>query len=164
MAILVLAVICVASLLMVPLGLPGIWVMIAAAIGHDMLVPTTPIGWWAIGGAIGLGAVAEYFEFSLASRYAKKYGGSRRAGWGAIVGGFVGAIMGVPVPIIGSLIGAFAGAFVGALIAEYTRRDATTGTATRVATGALIGRVVAAAMKTGIATAIAAVIILAAMR
>ncbi|MFN8571981.1 MAG: DUF456 domain-containing protein [Gemmatimonadaceae bacterium] len=164
MSILILGVICLLSLLMVPLGLPGIWVMIAAAIGHDMLVPASPIGWWGIGGAIGLGVVAEYLEFALAGRYARKYGGSRRAGWGALVGGFVGAFMGVPVPVIGSLIGAFAGAFVGALVAEYTRRESTAGTATRVATGALIGRVVAAGMKTGIATAIAAVIILAALR
>ncbi|MFN8580694.1 MAG: DUF456 domain-containing protein [Gemmatimonadaceae bacterium] len=121
----ILGALCLLALIIEPTGLPGIWLMVAAAIGHDMLVPQSPIGWWAIGAAIGLGVVAEYFEFALAGRYARKYGGSRRAGWGALLGGFAGAIIGVPVPIIGSAIGAFAGAFAGALVAEYTHRDAT---------------------------------------
>lgn len=164
MAVLILAAICAVALFLVPLGLPGIWIMVAAAMGYDMLVPQAPIGWTAIGIAIGIGAVAEFLEFSLAGRYARKYGGSRRAGWGALLGGFVGAIMGVPVPIIGSMIGAFAGAFVGALAAEYTRREATAGTATRVATGALIGRVVAAAMKTGLGLMIAVLLVFKAWR
>ena len=128
MAVLILAAICALSLLLVPLGLPGTWVMLAAAIGYDMLVPEAPIGGWAIGVVTALSILAEYLEFSLAGRYARKYGGSRRAGWGALVGGFAGAIIGLPIPILGSMIGAFAGAFVGALIAEYTRREATAGT------------------------------------
>jgi uncharacterized protein len=164
MAVLILAVVCALSLFLVPLGLPGTWVMLAAAIGYDMLVPQAPIGGWVIGAVLALSLLAEYLEFSLAGRYARKYGGSRRAGWGALIGGFVGAIMGVPIPILGSMIGAFAGAFVGALVAEYTRREATGGTATRVATGALIGRVVAAAMKTALAVVIAVLIILKAWR
>lgn len=164
MAVLILATICTLALFLVPLGLPGTWVMIAAAIGYDMLVPQSQIGGWVIGAAGAMGLVAEYFEFALAGRYARKYGGSRRAGWGALIGGFVGAIMGVPVPILGSMIGAFAGAFVGALVAEYTRREATAGTATRVATGALIGRVAAAAIKTALAAVIAVLLVLKAWR
>ena len=164
MAVLILAAICVMALFLVPLGLPGIWVMVAAAIGYDVLVPQAPLGWGVIGSAAALGVVAEYFEFSLAGRYARKYGGSRRAGWGALIGGFAGAIMGVPVPILGSMIGALGGAFVGALVAEYSRKDATTGTATRVATGALIGRVVAAALKTALATVIAVLLVFRAWR
>jgi len=150
------------SLLLIPLGLPGIWLMVGAAIGYDALVGGDPIGWVTIVATAVLATVAEVIEFSLSARYTRKYGGSRRAGWGAIIGGIIGAIVGVPVPIIGSVIGAFVGSFAGALVAEYTRREATAGTATRVATGALIGRVVAAAMKTGIGTVIAAWLIAAA--
>ncbi len=164
MAVLILAAICALALFLVPLGLPGIWVMLAAAVGYDFLVPQAPIGWTALGIATALAVLAEYLEFSLAGRYARKYGGSRRAGWGALIGGFVGAIMGVPVPIIGSMIGAFAGAFVGALVAEFTHREATAGTATRAATGALIGRVAAAAIKTALATVIAVLLVLTAWR
>src|SRR5215212_6271106 len=144
MEVLLFAAVLLLSLFLIPLGLPGTWVMVGSAIGYDALVK-------------------EIFEFSLASRYTRKYGGSRRAGWGAIIGGIIGAIVGVPVPIIGSVIGAFVGSFAGALVAEYTRREATAGTATRVATGALIGRVVAAAMKTGIGVVIAAWLVAAAV-
>ena len=34
--------------------------------------------------------------------FARRYGGSKRAGWGALAGGLIGAVVGVPVPIIGS--------------------------------------------------------------
>ena len=163
MEVLIFAAVLVLCLFMIPLGLPGTWIMIGAAIGYDALVRNDPIGWFTIVATSVLALIGEIFEFTLSTRYTKKYGGSRRAGWGAIIGGIVGAIVGVPVPIIGSVIGAFAGSFAGALIAEYSRRESTAGTATRVATGALIGRVVAAAMKTGIGVAIAAWLIFAAI-
>ena len=162
MEILLFAIVLLLSLVLIPLGLPGTWIMVGAAIGYDALVGGDPIGWVTIVGSAVLAVIAEIFEFSLSARYTKKYGGSKRAGWGAIIGGIVGAIVGVPVPIIGSVIGAFVGSFIGALVAEYTRRESTAGTATRVATGALIGRVVAAAMKTGMGVVIAAWLVAAA--
>jgi uncharacterized protein YqgC (DUF456 family) len=156
MQVLLFAAVELLALLLIPLGLPGTWIMVGAAVGYDALVGGDPIGWMTIVATAVLAVIAEIFEFSLSARYTKKYGGSRRAGWGAIIGGIAGAIIGVPLPIIGSVIGAFAGSFAGALVAEYTRREATAGSATRVATGALIGRVVAAAMKTAIGVVIAA--------
>jgi uncharacterized protein len=162
MSVLLLAVVLFLCLLIVPIGLPGLWLMLGAALVYNWLVPAATIGWIAIGIAVVLTIIAEVLEWTLAAGYTKKYGGSRRAGWGAILGGIVGAVMGVPVPVIGSVIGAFAGAFVGALILEYSRREATTETATRVATGALLGRVAAAAAKTGLACAVAAVLLLSA--
>ena len=112
-AVLLLAAIAL-GLLMIPFGLPGTLIIFAATLSYYLLVP---------GGAIGLPTVvlvgvlmmiAEVLEFMLAGRYARKYGGSKRAGWGAIIGGMVGAFLGVPVPIVGSVIGAFIGSFVGA--------------------------------------------------
>lgn len=147
--ILILAVVLLAALLIIPIGLPGTWVMVLAGFGYNFLVEGDPVGTWTVLGTTVLALVAEVFEFTLAARYTKKYGGSRRAGWGAIVGGLVGAIVGVPVPLIGSVIGAFVGAFVGAWLAERSRGDLA-GDATRVATGAVIGRAAAAAMKVGI--------------
>lgn len=155
MELLLFGVVLVLSLFLIPIGLPGIWLMVGAAIGYDALVGGDPIGWITIVATAVLATSAEVLEFSLSARYTRKYGGSRRAGWGAILGGIAGAIIGVPVPVIGSVIGAFVGSFAGALAAEYTRREATAGTATRVAKGALIGRVVAAAMKTAIGCVIA---------
>lgn len=159
MAILLLAGALLLSLLLVPLGLPGAWLMLGAALAYDWLVPAAPIGWLAIGVAVALAVTAEILEFSLSARYTRTYGGSRRAAWGAILGGMVGAILGVPVPVIGSLIGAFAGSFVGALLFELSRRESTHGSATRVAWGAFVGRVVAAVMKTSLAVAVAVVLL-----
>lgn len=156
MELLLLAVVLVLCLFIIPLGLPGLWLMIAAGFVYDLVMPgADPIGIWNITGTVVVAVIAEVFEFMLAGRYAKKYGGSRRAGWGAILGGIVGAFVGVPVPIVGPMIGAFAGAFVGALVLEYTGTK-NTSTATRVAWGALIGRVVAAAMKVAAGVVIAA--------
>ena len=153
MSILLLAVVLFLSLIIIPLGLPGTWVMLASGVGYSLLVPGS-IGMVALVGTTVIALVAEVFEFTLAGKYARKYGGSRRAGWGAIIGGTVGAFVGVPVPLIGPIIGAFAGSFVGALAAEVSRGTSMQGS-TRVATGALIGRAVAAAMKVAAGLAIA---------
>ena len=162
MELLLLGLVFGGCLFLIPLGLPGLWLMLAAAFLYDILAAgADPIGIWNIAGATVLAVLAEVAEFSLAGRYARKYGGSKRAGWGAILGGIVGAFMGVPVPIVGSVIGAFAGAFLGALAFEYMgTRNA--GAATRVAWGALVGRVVAAALKVGVGVAIGAWLLLAA--
>jgi uncharacterized protein len=149
----------VLSLLLVPVGLPGTWLMIAAALTFNAFSPANRIGWFALTIAIVLAFLAEVFEWTLASRFVARYGGSRRAGWGAFIGGIVGALVGVPLPVIGSMIGAFVGAFAGALVAEYTRSVASGGSAMRVATGALLGRMTATAMKMAIAFTIAVVIV-----
>jgi len=161
MEILALVAILLISLIMIPLGLPGTWIMVAAALGYQLLVPAGGVGTVTVIGTAVLALVGELIEFSLAGRYARKYGGSRRAGWGAMIGGMVGAFMGVPVPLVGSVIGAFVGSFGGALIAELTRSGG--GVAVRVAWGALIGRVTAAAAKVAIGLAMIVWIVFAAM-
>jgi uncharacterized protein YqgC (DUF456 family) len=159
--VILLAAILLVSLFIIPIGLPGTWVMLAAGVGYSLLVPDS-IGWITLVGVTVIAVIAEIFEFTLAGQYARKYGGSRRASWGAIIGGTVGAIVGVPVPVIGSIIGAFAGAFVGALIFEYSRGSGAE-LSTRVAWGALIGRAVASAMKVGAGIAIAVWLLFAAI-
>jgi uncharacterized protein len=153
MELLLLAAVLLLSFVMIPFGLPGLWIMVGAALAYQLLLPGT-VGMVTLVGTALLALVAEVLEFTLAGRYARKYGGSRRAGWGAIIGSIVGAIVGVPIPILGSIVGGFVGAFVGAFIAERSRGTELAGSS-RVATGALIGRVVAAAMKTGIGVVIA---------
>jgi len=143
--LLLLAVVLV-GLALIPLGLPGIWLMILAGVGHRLVISPPTIGWLTLGALVVIGTAAEWLEFVVAGRYTTRYGGSKRAAWGAIAGGLVGAIVGIPVPIVGSAIGAFAGAFVGALVGEYSlERDH--GKATRAATGALIGRAAATGLK-----------------
>jgi uncharacterized protein len=149
MHLLILAGVIVLSLILIVLGLPGLWIMVATAVVYNMIVPGDPIGWFTLVAVAVLALIAELLEFSLTGRYARKYGGSRRASWGAILGGMIGAMVGFPVPIIGPVIGAFVGSFCGALIAELTG-GTSAGDATRVAKGALIGRVVSTMLKIGI--------------
>jgi uncharacterized protein YqgC (DUF456 family) len=162
MEVLILAAVLVLSLIMIPFGMPGTLVMFAAALCYKLLVPQGGIGWPSVVVVGILMAIAEGLEWTLAARFAKKYGGSRRAGWGAVIGGMVGAFMGVPIPIVGSIVGAFAGAFVGALVFEMSRGSGG-GTATKVAWGALIGRVTAAAVKIAIGFVMAVWLIAAAI-
>jgi uncharacterized protein YqgC (DUF456 family) len=157
MEIVFLVAIVLLGLVLIPFGLPGTWIMAAGALGYSLLVPGSISVFTTVIVAL-MALVGEIIEFTLTAKYTKKYGGSRRASWGAIIGGTIGAFMGVPVPIVGPVIGAFLGAFVGAFAAELTLGNV--GSATKVATGALIGRAVAAAMKVGIGLAMGAVIIL----
>jgi len=162
MAFTILTLVLILSLVMIALGLPGLWVMIASAVVYNITTHSNAIGWFTLIAVGVLALIAEYFEFTMSAKYARKYGGSRRAGWGAMIGGTIGVFMGVPVPIVGPLIGAFVGSFVGALIGELTVGSSKTDSA-RVATGALIGRVVATAMKMGVGCAIAGWLFFAAM-
>ncbi len=163
MALLILAVVILLSLVLIVLGLPGLWIMVASAVTYNLIVPGDPIGWFTLVAGAILALLAELLEFTMTGSYARKYGGSRRAGWGAIIGGMIGAFVGFPVPIVGPVIGAFIGSFCGALVAELTG-GSSAGDATRVAKGALIGRVMSTVPKIGIGFTIGVWIFVAAMK
>jgi len=163
MPLLILSLVIIVSLILIVLGLPGLWIMVASAVTYNLIVPGDPIGWVTLVIVGILALVAELLDISLTGRYARRYGGSRRAGWGAIIGSIVGAMVGFPVPIIGPVIGAFIGSLVGALIAEFTG-GSSAGDATRVAKGALIGRVVSTVLKIGIGFTVGLWIFIAASR
>lgn len=152
----------VAGLLLVPFGLPGTWVQVLAVAAYGFATEFRTVGAATIVIVVVLAAVGEVIEFTLGGRYARKYGGSRRAAWGAILGGLAGAFIGVPIFLIGSVIGAFVGAFVGAAALEMTRSPEVRG-ALRVGWGAFVGRLVAVAAKSAIAVAIGAVALLSAL-
>jgi uncharacterized protein len=150
-----------AGLLLIPFGLPGTWLQVLALAAFAALTDFSPVGAASIAVVVLLALAGEVVEFVLGGRYARKYGGSKRAAWGAILGGLVGAVVGVPVFIVGSVIGAFIGAFAGAALLELTRSpDARA--ALRVGWGAFVGRLVATAAKSAIGVAIAAVALYAA--
>lgn len=150
LAIPLLGMVLFGSLLLIPIGLPGLWLMLGAALLYWIALPAGGIGLWTLVGASVLVIIAELLEFTIAGSYTRKYGGSRRASWGAILGGIAGAVFGVPVPFIGSIIGAMLGAFAGAFLGELTVKREDRGDPTRVAMGAMFGRAVAAAVKCGI--------------
>jgi len=139
----------IVGLLLIPLGLPGLWVIVIGVLGYGWLTDFRTLGAVLLSVIIALALLGELFESWIGFRFAQRYGGSSRAGWGALVGGMIGAIVGVPVPIIGSVIGGFVGAFLGAAVFEYTRARQS-GTSARAGWGAVLGRAVAAAGKMAI--------------
>jgi uncharacterized protein len=136
----------VVGLLLIPFGLPGLWLILLGIIGYGWMTDFTTIGTGFMVLAIALALLGEVLESWIGFRYAKRYGGSSRAGWGALLGGLVGAIMGVPIPVIGSVIGGFIGAFVGAALFEYSKARHAEGSV-KAGWGAMLGRAAAAATK-----------------
>ena len=132
------------SLLLIPLGLPGLWIMMLVLAAGAW---TGIVSWWLFTALLALAAVAELLEWVALDRLGKKYGGTRRTFWGALAGGIAGAIVGTPVPVIGSLLGVFAGTMLGASIATWTLvKDSEL--ALNAGWGALLGRAVAIGLKT----------------
>src|SRR2546430_13474599 len=125
LATVLLALCLLAGLVLVPLGLPGLWVMVAGVAGYGWLMDFRSVGVTTIALVLGLALVGEIVETWLGFRLARRYGGSSRAGWGALVGGVVGAVVGVPLPILGGGIAGFLGACAGAGPVGYPRSSAT---------------------------------------
>lgn len=154
LAIVILVVTALTGLCLIPLGLPGLWVMVAGILAYGWLTGFRSVGVVTIAIVLGLAFLGEIIENWIGFRYAKRYGGSTRSGWGALLGGLVGAGVGVPIAVIGSVISAFIGSFIGAAVFEYTySRHA--GVATRAGWGAVLGRAAGAAVKIALGLIIA---------
>ncbi len=102
------------------LGLPGLWLMIAAAGIYAWVTAGAFMSWGTLIALLVLALLAELAEFVAGAAGSKAAGGSKRGMAGAIVGGLVGGILGtpIPIPIVGTIVGACLGAFVGAFIVE----------------------------------------------
>lgn len=153
----------IVGLALIPLGLPGLWVILLGIMGYGWLTDFSTLSAWLIGLVVALAFLGEIFESWIGFRYAQRYGGSRRAGWGALVGGLIGAVVGVPVPIIGSVIGGFLGAFLGAAVFEFSHAPKT-GIAARAGWGAVLGRAAAAAGKMAIGVVMFVIVLFVALR
>jgi uncharacterized protein YqgC (DUF456 family) len=161
-ALLVLA-IGLVGLVLIPLGLPGLWVIVLGILGYGWLTDFRTIGVGLLTVVLLLALLGEAVEAWVGYRFARRYGGSSRAGWGALAGGLVGAIVGVPVPLIGSVIGGFVGAFAGAALFEYSRARHSEG-AVKAGWGAMLGRAVAAAVKMAVGVVMVVMGVFAALR
>lgn len=140
------------------IGLPGTWLMIALAFGlclvqrlwagsgSDWLVP-----WWVFLIGIVIAIIGEVLEFMAGALGAKKGGASKQGMLGALIGGFAGTLIGtftIPVPIVGSLIGAIIGCGIGAVIGELKATpEAQLKDTIKPAAGAVVGRILGALAK-----------------
>jgi len=151
------------GLALIPFGLPGLWVILLGMLGYGWLTDFRTVGMWTLVVAIALALVGELIEAWAGFRFARRYGGSRRAGWGALLGGLIGAVIGVPVPVVGSVVGGFVGAFAGATLFEYSAARRSEG-AVRAGWGAVLGRAVAVGVKMGIGIVLVALSLWSAVR
>lgn len=136
----------IVALFVIPLGLPGLWIMIgilAVATYADEVSP------WILLLLVFVALLAELAEWAIVARTSARWGGSRKAFWGAIAGGLVGILVGLPVPlpILGPLVAGLLGTFAGAAAVTLWETRAL-GSAGRVGCGAVLGRAFAAATKT----------------
>jgi len=157
-------------LVLVVVGLPGVWILIALAVAVELLdgaylegaAPET-YGWWAIGSCVALALVGEILEAVAGAAGTRAGGGSRRGMVGAMIGGIAGAIFFtpvIPIPLVGTLVGALLGTFAGAVIAERTHREPPDAQATlKAASGATLGRLLGTMGKALIATTIWVVLV-----
>src|SRR5436305_13813476 len=93
---LLLGVCTILGLLLVPLGLPGLWAMVAGIVGYGWLTDFRSVGVATIGAVLGLAFLGEIVEWWLGFRLAATFGGSRRSASAALVAGIVGALLDVP--------------------------------------------------------------------
>jgi uncharacterized protein YqgC (DUF456 family) len=153
------------------LGMPGVWILIALAVGIDLID-----GWWleasqrptfSIGvlvAAVLLAAAGELVEFLASAVGASRGGASRRGIVGSLLGALFGALAGtllIPVPVVGTLAGAVAGSFLGAVLGELAAGRTARGSI-RPATGAAIGRVLGTLGKLPFAISVWAILCVAA--
>lgn len=151
------------GLAMAAITLPGVWLMIAAAIACNAWAPGL-FDTRTLVVCVVLAALGEAGEFLVTALGAKRAGGSRSGTWGAVVGTMIGAIVGtfVPPPIIGTIAGAALGAGLGALLAERRFAGRSWDQAAAIGSGAALGRVLATVLKLVIALVVALVLSIAA--
>lgn len=137
---------------MIPLGLPGLWVIVAVTVG---LVFAGHLAWGVASVIVVVALAAEAAELLVVSRFGRVYGGSRRAFWGAVLGGMAGLFVGLPVPLVGPVITAFAGTFLGAGIVTLMETRSI-GRSARVGWGVVLARTAAVALKVAVAVGVIA--------
>jgi len=146
-----LVLICAAGLASLLFGLPGTFVILAAALVYAWATDFAVVPWGTILWMGGLALLAEGIEFAAAARAPAGIRPSRRVAVAAIIGAVVGGIVGAPLFFgIGSLLGALAGAFAGAALATASQGGSTS-ESIRTGFAALRGRMLGFIIKSAIA-------------
>lgn len=141
------------GIFLVPLSLPGTWLIAIVSILYSFFYKFdggATSAWWVVGWLLGLAAFGEVMEFVVGTFGSKAVKVSNGAIIAAFIGGIIGLIVGVPVFLVGSLIGLFVGAFLAALIYEWIVEHSFL-KALRVAAAVLATRMVASVLKTTLA-------------
>lgn len=109
------------------------------------------IGVWTLLILAGMAGLTYVVEFAASILGVRKYGGSRRAMAGAVLGGVVGLFLGIP----GILLGPFAGAVIGELSLQRSLDQAS-----RAGFGTVVGLAIGVAGKLAIGIAMIGLFVL----
>lgn len=138
------------SIVLIPLGLPGLWLLAGLVVLGGVL---GEVAAWIAVACVLLAAGAELAEWLVVRSMNIRYGGSSRAFWGAIIGGMAGVVLGTPIPLVGSIIAGFIGSFLGAALVTYLEmRDVAA--ARRVGWGVLLARTLSVGLKVAVAVVV----------
>ncbi len=159
---LIFALFLLVGLLATVLGLPGTIVIAMDAFVYGALTGFERMPWWLVVILFACAAVAETVDNVLSAWTVRRYEGSARGMFGAVVGGIVGALCGGALGgglgavfgpviwavmfVVGPLAGALALSFAGSLLAEKST-GAGWPEALRAASGAFVGRVLGVLVK-----------------
>ena len=165
----IIVLVCLVSILITVVGLPGTWIMLLTAILAEWIVGDDwatgeMYSWWTLGAAGIFCILAEVAEMSAGGAGAAAAGASKRAIAGGVGGGILGAIVGtilIPIPIVGTILGGAIGAGAAAMGMELSlHRELRHSTSVlAVGSGAAVGRLVATIVKGAIACIVAGILI-----
>lgn len=139
---------CLIGLLLSTLTFSGTWLVLTAA-----LITKLSIGFPTIGTLVVFALLciaAELFEALAGFLGVQKRGGSKLAGFAALIGGLVGAGIGTGIfPILGTLAGMILGSFGAAFLVEWNRLNHH-GQAAHIAWGTVWARLAVLFLKTAL--------------
>jgi hypothetical protein len=131
-------------------GLPGTFLIVAAALAYAWATGFAAVDWSTIGWLAGLAVLGEGIELFAATAGAASERPSRRVTLFVLAGGIAGGIIGTPLLFgIGSLLGALGGAFAGAALAvrsEGGSLESAVGTGLAAMRGRFLGFVLKSAI------------------
>ncbi|MEW6757814.1 MAG: DUF456 domain-containing protein [Acidobacteriota bacterium] len=135
-----LLLVCAAAWVSQVFQLPGNWIMVLAALLYGWLEDFSVVTWWVLALGLLLAGLGEAAEFLAGYLGARRFGGDRWAGAGALAGSVVGALLGAGFGFgLGAIPGTVLGAFAGALsVAAWRERHS--GKALWAGLGAALGR------------------------
>lgn len=143
-----IVVLCLAALILSCLSISGTWLVSLATIIAATLRGFSFPGWGIIILFLLLSGLVEFAEAMAGTWGVARRGGSKLAGFMALVGGLLGMIIGglIPIiPIVSSLVGMMTGSFL--LVFWVERKRLEDAHAAHIARGAVIARVMIVLLK-----------------
>jgi uncharacterized protein YqgC (DUF456 family) len=154
-----LVIFCIIGVVLVPLGMPGTFLICIAALLYGLATGFAGITKMTVLLLLAAALGAEAVELLAGAAGARRYGSGNWAVAASIVGGIVGAVIGAPVLFgIGSIPGALAGAFAAAVAVEFLGGKSFAA-ALRAGWGTFVGRLAGTIVKVAVAIAMTVICI-----